>query len=81
MKNCNGDTYDLWWVSNETLSNVYSLLINGKSTILSFYTRKHKHVFPIIFYDNTYKNYVKRKRRDGPRHDKVSLNVKHPWQF
>lgn len=72
---------NLWWVSNETLSNVYSLLINGKSTLLSFYAMKHKHVFLITFYDNTYKNYVKRKTRDGPRHDKESINVKHPWQF
>lgn len=72
---------NLWWVSNETLSNVYSLLINGKSTLLSFYTMKHKHVFLITFYDNTYKNYVKRKTRDVSRHDKESINVKHPWQF
>lgn len=46
---------NLWWVSNETLSNVYSLLINGKSALLSFYAMKHKHAFLIIFYDNTYK--------------------------
>lgn len=54
---------NLWWVSNETLSNVYSLLINGKSTLLSFYAMKHKHVFLITFYDNTYKKNMSRGKR------------------
>ena len=72
---------NLWWVSNETLSNVYSLLINGKSTLLLFYAMKHKYVFLITFYDNTYKNICQEENEGCPRHDKGSINVKHPWQF